>query len=200
MYIIYEQINTMRRLSMKPILFLLPFLFAFTLMEPQEGRVRTVFTGKIERWEVTLGNAEGVFEGYMKNDPNRWTFTVGDLEGEVNTEFNDKYGSWVITSGTKTYYLKTWVSGSWNRWELSGGELKEKVSVRTATTHSWDNWQMRRSDSDPGTELDMTTYYNNSWDDWNITGTLANATDGEKITAVFIPIFVSRLYNRKIVH
>ena len=104
--------------------------------------------------------------------------------------------SWEITVGEKKYHLKTWLTSSWNRWELSGDDLKEKVTIQTLYNGSWDNWTMKRD----SVEVDFATYYNNSYDDWNITGDLAKATDGEKIAAVFMPIFVSRIYNRKLVH
>ncbi len=178
----------------------LPFvlaLFSLTAFsQADEGRIRTQLNGKIEDWEVTWGNDDGNMEAYLMNDPNRWTFSVGSTEGEVNSEFNDQYNSWIITTGQKTYTLKTWLSSSWSRWELSGGDLKEKVTIRTLYQNSWGNWQLTRD----SVEVNVTTYTNNSWNDWSINGDLAKITDGEKVAALFIPIFVSRIYNRKIVH
>ncbi len=188
---------------MKRIIFFLPLLFSFSpsLVKPiddvePEGRIRTVFTGKIESWEATIGKDEGTFEGYLMNDVNRWTFEIGNLKGEVNSEFNDTYNSWEITVSDKTYHLKTWLTSSWNRWEISGGDLKEKVTIQTVLAKSWNNWQLKRD----SLEVDFATYFGDTWDDWNITGDLAKVTDGEKVATLFLPIFVSRIYKRKLVH
>lgn len=181
----------------KYFIFLLSFLFPIICFsQAVEGRVRTEFSGKIEYWEVSLGKDEGTFEGYLMNDVNRWTFSIGSFQGEVNSEFNDKYNSWIITVDNKTYRLKTWLSSSWYRWELSGGDLKEKVNIQTLYNGSWDNWIMKRD----SIEIDLTTNQNNSYEDWNITGDLVKATEGEKIAAIFLPIFVSRIYKRNLVH
>jgi hypothetical protein len=188
---------------MKRIIFLLPLLLVFVSAtvksiddDEPEGRIRTMFTGKIENWEAKIGKDEGTFEGYMKNDPNRWTFEIGALKGEVNSEFNDTYNSWEITVGEKTYHLKTWLSASWHRWEISGADLKDTVTIQTVLPKSWNNWQLKHGDL----EVDITTYYNDTWDDWHINGDLVKVSDGEKIASLFIPIFVSRIYNRKLVH
>jgi len=177
------------------IFFLLFSFSAFSQDGENEGRIRTEFTGKIENWEVNFLKDQGTFEGYLMNDVNRWTFEVGGLSGEVNTEFNDVYNSWEITVGVQTYHLKTWISNSWNRWELSGGDLKEKTTIQTLYNGSWDNWTMKRDSM----EVDISTYYNNSFDDWNIKGDLTKITDGEKVAAMFIPVFVSRIYERHLV-
>lgn len=169
-------------------------LFAFS--QDNEGRIRTEFTGKIENWEVNFLKDHGTFEGYLMNDVNRWTFDVGGLTGEVNSEFNDNYDSWEITVSDKTYHLKTWISSSWNRWELSGGDMKEKATIQTLYNGSWDNWKMTRD----SVEVDISTYFNNSYDDWNIKGDLTKITDGEKVAAMFMPVFVSRVYRRIIAH
>jgi hypothetical protein len=174
-----------------------PILFTLSVFaQADEGRISTQMTGKIEDWEVTFLKDQGNFEGYLMNDVNRWTFEVGALSGEVNSEFNDQYNSWEITAGDKSYHLKTWISASWNKWELSGGDLKEKVTIQTLYNGAWDNWTMTRD----SVEVDVSTYYNNSYDDWNIKGDLTKITDGEKVAAMFIPIFVSRIYKRNLVH
>ncbi|MEO5643145.1 MAG: hypothetical protein ABIQ40_12540 [Bacteroidia bacterium] len=189
---------------MKKIIFLLPLILFFASagikkmqdVEP-EGRIRTVFTGKIEYWEARIGKDEGAFEGYMMNDVNRWTFEISAMKGEVNTEFNDTYNSWIITVGDKTYNLKSWLSNSWNRWEISGSDLKtDTVTIQTVLPKSWNNWQLKRD----SLEVDFSTYYGKSWDDWHIDGDLSKLTDGEKIATLFLPIFVSRIYNRRLVH
>ncbi len=182
---------------MKRLLFLLPVIcFSFTtkVETNDEGRISTVFSGKIENWDVDYLGVQGNFEGYLMDDVNRWTFEVGTLSGEVNTEFNDQYNSWIITAGTKTYTMKTWISGSWYRWELSGGDLPEKTNIQTLYQGSYDNWKMSRD----SIETSITTYTNNSWDDWSMTGDLKKMTDGEKVASMFIPVFVSRVYRKHI--
>lgn len=160
----------------------------------QTGRVRTFMTGRIDRWEVTLNDTDGTFEAYMKDDPNRWTFTIGSLEGEVNTVMSDQFNNWEITVGTQTYRMHTWISGSWNRWEITGPDLNEITTIRTLYGTSWDQWEMDRD----SIHCDVTTYMNQSWDDWEIKGDLSKMTAGEKIAAVFMPVFVSRVYRPKI--
>lgn len=191
---------------MKRLLFLLPFfLVLLSGMRPSadageanEGRVRTFFSGKIERWEVSIGADEGNLEAYLMNDPNRWTFEIGSLTGEVNTEFNDTYNSWIITCGDKTYKMKTWLTNSWHKWELTGTDITGKVTIQTLYSGSWDSWTMK-PDGSTDSEMDITTYYNNSWDDWNLKGDVSKLTPGEKIASVFIPVFVSRIYKRNLV-
>lgn len=166
--------------------------------EGEEGRVRTFFSGKIENWEVSIDNQDGNLEAYMMNDPNRWTFEVGDLTGEVNTEFNDTYNSWIITAGSQTYKLKTWLTNSWQKWELSGGDITGKVTIQTLYHASWDNWTMK-PDGSTESEMDIATLSNNSWDDWTLRGDASKLTAGEKAAAFFIPVFVSRIYKRGLV-
>lgn len=184
----------MRNIS-RFIFLLLPLLAFRSDNLTDDGRVRTFMSGKIERWEVTLGKDEGILEAYLKDDPNRWTFEVGTLTGEVNTEFNDNLGSWEITTGEKKYKLKTWLTGSWHRWELSGGDLEGKTNIQTLYHNSWDNWQLSRD----SLSFDITTYFGNSWDDWTLKGDLSKLRDGEKVTAFFIPVFVSRIYKKGLV-
>lgn len=172
-------------------------LKSFAASEPageQLGRVRTFMQGRIERWEVTLNDTDGIIEAYMKDDLNRWTFSVGSLEGEVNTVMTDEFSNWEITIGTRVYRLHTWMKGSWNRWEVKGGDMKGVTTFRTLYGYSWDKWEMQ-SDS---AHCDITTYMNESWDDWEIKGDLAKMSAGERAAAVFMPVFVSRIYRPKI--
>ena len=177
-------------------LFFVICLNLHSFSQNDEGRISTQFTGKIENWEVSYLKDVGTFEGYLMNDVNRWTFDIGDLDGEVNTEFNDGYGSWEISVNNKTYHLKTWIGGGWSKWELTGGDLKGVTTIQTLYHGSWDNWTLTRD----SINVDISTYYNNSYDDWNIKGDLTKITDGEKIATLFIPVFVSRIYMRKLVH
>lgn len=182
---------------MRKIFFLLiPVLFAFRSDNlADEGRVRTFLNGKIESWEVTIGNEAGTLEAYLRNDVNRWTFEVGKLSGEVNTEFNDNLGSWIITVNGKEYKMKTWISNSWHRWELTGGDITGKTNIQTLYANSWGNWQMTRD----SVNTEIVTYFNDSWNDWNIRGNFAVMKEGEKVAAFFMPVFVSRIYKRGLV-
>lgn len=173
---------------------LLLVLSSAGVSQQQEGRVRSFMQGRIDIWEVTLHDTAGNFEAYMKDDVNRWTFEIGSMKGEVNTQMNDKLNKWDITIGKKTYTLQTKTPASWSMWELSGGDMKSPSVFSTLYANSWDNWEMVSDSS----HCDITTYMNGSWNDWEIKGDLNKMTEGERVAAVFIPIFVSRVYRPKI--
>jgi hypothetical protein len=179
----------------KTILFLFILLPVFVFSQTDECRVRSFQQGKIDRWDVSIGQEEGWMEAYMKDDPNRWTFEIGSLTGEVNTEYHDQYNCWLITVNSKTYKLKTWTSRSWQRWELTGGDIKDTITIRTLYDDAWANWEMKHD----STSTEITTYYNDSWNDWTVKAELSKLTEGEKIAACFIPLFVSRVWKKGLV-